>query len=61
MHELWDVIAAQELSVVVGIALGQFEGFRTAAVCIDVGEEGTGEGAVVASAAHHEPATIARP
>ena len=47
--------------MVVGIGLRQFERLAPLAVLIHVGKERTGEGAIVAATAEHQPATIARP
>ena len=38
-HKLRNVVALQELTVVVGVGTGQLEGFGALAVLVDVGEE----------------------
>ena len=57
-HELRDVVAAEELAVVVGVGLRQLEGLAELAVAVDMGKEGAGEVAVVAAAADDEPAAV---
>ena len=60
-HELGDVVAPHELTVEVGIAAGQLEGFGATTILVDVGKEGTGVVTIVATRTEHYPAAIAAP
>ena len=59
LHQLGDVIAAQELTVIVGVGLWKFKGLAPLTVLIHVGKERTGVGAIVASTAEYQPVSIA--
>lgn len=60
-HKLWDIITPHELTVVVRIGTGQFERLGADAFLVDMGEERTGIGAIVAAAAEYNPSAVARP
>ena len=60
-HEFGDVVATQELPMIVGIGGGKFERLSTTAVGAYMCEEGAGERPVVATAAEHYPSAITRP
>ena len=60
-HELGDVVRAHEFAVILGMALGEFEGFREVSFAIEVCDVRTGEVAVGASAAEDNPASVAAP
>ena len=58
-HELRNVVALQELTVVVGVGTGQLEGLGALAVLVDVGEERARVLTVVATAAEDDPLAVA--
>ena len=60
-HEFRDVVAAHELPVIVGVGGRQFKRFAAMPFGVDMGDEGTGESPIVASAAENHPSAIARP
>ena len=60
-HEFRDIVTAHELTVVVRVGSGQFEGLGPLAVGINMGNERTGIGAVVSAAADDDPSSVARP
>ena len=59
LHEFGDIVTAHELTVVVRVGSGQFEGLCSLAVGINMGNERTGIGAVVSAAADDDPAAVA--
>ena len=61
LHKLGDVVAAQELAVIVGVLAGQLERFRGMPILVNMGNVGTRVHPVVAAAAEDDPAAVARP
>ena len=60
-HQLWNIVALHELTVIVGVALGQLKGFRTLAVLVYVSDEGSGVASVIAATTEDHPSSVARP
>ena len=60
-HELRDVVATHELTVVVRISARQFEGFCPMTFFVDMGNERTGIVAIIATTTEHHPPSVARP
>ena len=61
LHEFWDVIAFQELTMIVGVGTGQFKRLAAMPIAIDMGNEWARVVAVVASATEDDPPSVARP
>lgn len=60
-HQLRDVVALQQLAVIVGVFSWQLKGLCGIARLVYMGEEGTGEVTIIAAAAEHNPAAVAAP
>ena len=60
-HQLWHIIAFQELAVIVGVGARKFERFATLPFVVDMSDEGTSVVAIISPAAEHHPSSIARP
>ena len=60
-HKLRDVIALHEEAMSIGTGHGEFEGTGGITLLVDMSDERTGEGAIVAATAEDDPTAIAGP
>ena len=61
LHELRNIVASQELAVMVGICTWQFKGLGAVPGFIDMGKKGAREVSVIPAATEDYPTAVARP
>jgi len=61
MHKLWNVVALHGEAMSIGTGHREFERTGGITLCIDMGDERTGEGTIVATTAEDDPPAIAGP
>ena len=61
VHELRDVIASEELTVIIGVGTRQLKGLAGLAVPVDMGKEGSCVVAIIAATAEDHPSAVRRP
>ena len=60
-HQLWHVIALQELAVIVGVGTRKFERLSSSSIVVDMCDERARVVAIIAPAAEDHPFAVARP